>query len=113
MTGERKPRALLAMFPNSDTHSDIVWRMKMRSMRARRDLVNNHWDVILGPCPGCSLWQLDYTDDVVMANSTTSNVLEADGSVTVVADLSGFEAMLEGILEEHLAECSGLQELLA
>lgn len=53
--------------------------------------------VILGPCPGCEIWTLDYS--LVVA-------------ATDYASDENFAEHVEFILQEHLAECSGLRELV-
>ena len=53
-------------------------------------------DVTLGPCPGCELWQLDYTYEVAAQWQTPSLWHEA----------------VEQILAEHLQECPHLQAII-
>lgn len=55
------------------------------------------YDVVLGPCPGCESWQLDYTD----AAAGTFHTGEA------------FYAVIEDLLGDHLEECPHLRQLLA
>lgn len=55
------------------------------------------WDVILGPCPGCELWQVDYADDVTMLYAT---------------DVEWHE-IVESVLTDHLVECVHLQRFVA
>lgn len=58
---------------------------------------------VLGPCPGCDDWQLDYADTVV----------DQYAKVTMTgSDLSEFFALIEAILQEHLAECPHLRDLV-
>lgn len=52
--------------------------------------------VILGPCPGCHSWQLDYTRSLCF----------------------GFEhpewlTLIEGCLQDHHDECAGLRKILS
>ena len=59
-------------------------------------------DVVLGPCPGCWNWQLDYT-------------YEAAGTYfgdKRAVDTSGFHLVVEGVLAEHLDECPELRDLI-
>ena len=48
--------------------------------------------VVLGPCPGCFIWTLEYAYD----DHPTEGLLTA----------------VERCLEEHLEECPGLQEIV-
>jgi len=66
--------------------------MRMAALRMHE---SEHDVVVLGPCPGCESWQLDYSSDVA----------EALG----VVDLHD---VVEHALQEHLAECVHLQLLL-
>jgi hypothetical protein len=52
-------------------------------------------DVILGPCPGCLLWQLDYT--FAVASEWTRAI---------------WHLVVERALEEHFADCAPLRELM-
>lgn len=65
-------------------------------MRARRGDEESPADVVLGPCPGCLLWQVDYTDEAMLSFGTPE----------------AFEAVIEALLQEHLADCEHLQALL-
>jgi hypothetical protein len=70
--------------------------------------------VILGPCPGCDAWQLDYS----YSAAQTYCVLRRDEpdefswSSHLRVDSAPFYAVVEEILQEHLAECPHLQDLL-
>jgi len=64
-------------------------------MAATRLQPGSESDVVLGPCPGCESWQLDYSKDVVSALGVAS-----------------FYEAVEGILQDHLVECPHLQQLL-
>lgn len=52
--------------------------------------------VILGPCPGCDLWTVDY--DI--------------GQVFAVWEPDEFQFVVEGLLRGHAKECSGLREII-
>jgi hypothetical protein len=54
--------------------------------------------VILGPCPGCFAWTLQYDK---------FQILEVFDSV------QDFHDYVEDLLQKHLAECSGLREIVA
>lgn len=49
--------------------------------------------VVLGPCPGCSCWQVEYN------TSLFTSIVELHETV-------------EGTLQDHLDECPGLQEIV-
>ena len=69
----------------------------MRSIRVLHRPVSEFADVVLGPCPGCDDWQLDYTYE---AAATFASPLE-------------FEMAVESILVEHASlQCPRLQDLL-
>jgi hypothetical protein len=51
---------------------------------------------ILGPCPGCEMWTIQYDPDV-MGEWPTHDA---------------FAAVIEDLLGEHLDECRGLQEIV-
>lgn len=53
------------------------------------------YEVVLGPCPGCECWQVDYTQDVAAAMG-----------------LEPFREAVEFLLQEHLDECPHLQLVL-
>lgn len=65
--------------------------MRMAALR----LEQGDYDVVLGPCPGCLNWQLDYTNAVAGA-----------------LGLDRFHEAVEQILQDHLAECPHLRLLL-
>ena len=75
-------------------------------MLPSRRFKNRTYDVVLGPCPGCDNWQLDYTYEVM------DEFLEPTNHQSNSLTLRSFRAALEGILEEHLAECPHLKDLL-
>jgi hypothetical protein len=62
-------------------------------MPARREGATS----ILGPCPGCGSWQLDYTDAVAI------EFFDCPG---------GFHAVVEDALQEHFDACPQLREYL-
>lgn len=58
---------------------------------------------ILGPCPGCDLWTVQFArGDFASVDFIRAVKLERELNDTI-----------EMLLEEHLAECSGLQEIVA
>lgn len=77
---------------------------------------------ILGPCPGCDAWQLDYTQRVATsyANWTverTEIYFPGDNHPTRFEqmpqpDIAPFYAVIERALEEHMAECPHLRDLV-
>ena len=77
-------------------------------------LRESQYDVVLGPCPGCQLWQLDYTYEV--ASSFTSVGFnpgeQLDYSEALTVDSSAFYEAVEDALHEHLNECPHLQRAL-
>lgn len=52
--------------------------------------------VILGPCPGCDLWTLQYDQPMVSASYSPDE----------------FGELVESILTAHLQECFGLREIV-
>lgn len=50
--------------------------------------------VILGPCPGCYSWTIEY--DLAIVHRDGINLPET----------------VEALLQEHLLECSGMQEIV-
>lgn len=54
------------------------------------------YDVVLGPCPGCELWQVDYTQQAAFSYGLGLT----------------FRGVLERVIREHLQECVHLQGLL-
>ena len=77
------------------------------------------WEVVvLGPCPGCESWQLDYTREVASGfyEAVVDDLYEIgfEGPVASVQhwDSSLFREVVEDLLQEHLAECPHLQLLL-
>jgi hypothetical protein len=59
------------------------------------------YEVVIGPCPGCQSWQVDYTHEVAAQFGEPS-----------VESTQPFADVVEDILAEHLAECPHLQLLL-
>ena len=59
--------------------------------------------VVIGPCPGCTLWTLEY-------DRATFDSLGGDDERGGAVELT--EAV-ESALQDHLAECWGLQQLLS
>lgn len=91
----------------------------LRAMEVFRD----DTQVTLGPCPGCELWQVDYTNEVALQWIELRVREEEDlefGSEEPVAlttsietDTSAWHDVIEEVLREHLDECPHLQRLLA
>lgn len=52
--------------------------------------------VLLGPCPGCFSWQLEYSH----------------GEMSQLYTVDEFEVVVEDILHAHMDECSGLKEIV-
>lgn len=63
---------------------------------------------VLGPCPGCDNWQLDYTQRA--ATSYAGWVIGVEQMPRV--DLTPFYAVIEQALQEHMAECPHLRDLV-
>lgn len=68
-------------------------------------------------CPGCELWQLDYTDAVAAtyAEIRLERIEEFGGEVvetTPFVDPSPWYALVEDILQEHYDECVHLRLLV-
>lgn len=57
--------------------------------------IQNGW-TILGPCPGCETWTVEYDYPTMTGFGTREE----------------FVAAVEHVLQEHLAECRGLQEIV-
>lgn len=62
---------------------------------------------VLGPCPGCDNWQVDYTNGALQPY--VRSVLGANG---IEADMTDFYAVIEAVLQEHLDECPHLRDLV-
>lgn len=52
--------------------------------------------LVLGPCPGCQLWTVEYDLGNVWSNWGPEE----------------FEAVVENLLREHADECPGLREII-
>lgn len=65
-------------------------------------------DVVLGPCPGCDSWQVDYTDEVAREFAK----LQPGPDLGLEVDMAEWYLAIEGVLEEHAAECPHLQDLI-
>ena len=72
--------------------------MRMDTLRAYGRMRNPHYDVILGLCPGCYAWQVDYTDLVVWSYCQ--------------GDLTKWHLIIEEVLTEHMYDCEHLQMAL-
>lgn len=75
-------------------------------MRMPAQRLSDEWTgnlVALGPCPGCQLWQLEYTDAVAGQYA----MLTPTG-----LDLSAWYQVIEEALAEHLNECPHLQAII-
>lgn len=82
----------------------------MSMMKAQRRSFDEGNTVVLGPCPGCDEWQLDYTDEVANQYAKVFHPPRPDLGIQV--DMSEWHDLLEFILEEHAAECPHLQDLI-
>lgn len=74
-------------------------------------------DVVLGPCPGCQLWQLDYTYEAagsfLKLNERERLALRQGQHLSdLIVDASAFYDAVEEILSQHLQECPHLQRAL-
>lgn len=78
-------------------------------MGAQRRWNNSQYSVILGPCPGCDNWQVDYADDI--ATSYVEVRVNPEGRIE--PDPTPWFLALEGVLQEHLAECEPLRQIVA
>lgn len=78
----------------------------MTRLPARRFTDRPAYTVVLGPCPGCDDWQLDYTDEVAEEYQRPS---WEDPNTFTIRD---FRAVIEEVLAEHLAECPHLRDLI-
>jgi len=81
-------------------------------MRLAVERTKDH--VVLGPCPGCTLWTLEYDDQTAQSYYMIRVVdieVEPVGSFPEI-DTSPFHEVIEDALREHLEECAGLQSLL-
>lgn len=71
---------------------------------------------VLGPCPGCLSWQVEYTDEVVGQFATTEvlavSAFAGDTEDYVSLDISPFYEVIEDVLAEHLDECVHLRRLI-
>lgn len=86
------------------------------------DVEHEGLTTVLGPCPGCDNWQLEYTDRVrkSYANWTVERTdmyfpgedrpMKFAGAANV--DESAFYAAVEEALQEHMAECPHLRDLV-
>lgn len=100
-----------------ETNGRPFWGDTAAMMMETFRLMEKQYDVVLGPCPGCQLWQLDYTYE---AARTYTEILVDEvfefGSEEPVAfprvDSSGFHEAVEDALAEHLEECPHLQRAL-
>lgn len=89
----------------------------MRQMQTyRAPTADDEWatpkpySVVLGPCPGCDSWQLDYTDD--MAQEFAQLVPAPDEPFGMRIDTKPFHDVIEDALREHMAECPHLRDLV-
>lgn len=78
--------------------------------------------VTIGPCPGCELWQLEYTQKV--ASEFIRLVVREEAiqefwreepvalATNIETDASEWHAVIEDALREHLDECPHLRRLI-
>lgn len=75
-------------------------------------------EVVLGLCPGCELWQVDYTHEVqqqyVTLKRVPNGVVSSNAAAMFSAepDLSEWYELIEDVMAEHLMQCPHLQRLL-
>ena len=62
----------------------------------RMQITKDRVGVVLGPCPGCEMWTVQY--DHTVPSQWQSHAEFAD--------------VIEGLLWDHLAACRGLQEIV-
>lgn len=81
-------------------------------------LLESDYDVVLGPCPGCQLWQIDYTYqvartyvDIEMAETYDFGSEQPIMSSPIV-NTARWHEVIEDALQEHLEECPHLQRAL-
>lgn len=75
----------------------------------------NRQFTVLGPCPGCVNWTLEYAEDVEQQWSAVNLWRPGDDPmipVVALADRSEWHAVVEAILRDHLDECPGLREIM-
>lgn len=88
-------------------------------MPAQRLKPPNHDTVILGPCPGCSVWTLEYDDDTAATyfEACYEEIFEmsSEEPVDTVAyvDRGAWTSVVERALQDHYDECYGLRQLMA
>ena len=82
----------------------------MRQMQALRAPTTKPADGVLGPCPGCDAWQLDYTDEV--AQRFVRLVPDESQPFGHRIDTKPFYDVIEDALREHMAECPHLRDLV-
>ena len=82
----------------------------MREMQALRAPATKPADVVLGPCPGCDSWQVDYTDEV--AQTYVQVVYDPDEPLGRRIDVQPFYDVIEDALREHAEECPHLRDLI-
>lgn len=78
----------------------------MPQLSSRRFSERPEYTVVLGPCPGCDDWQVDYTDEV--RDSYSRPTIENPTTFTV----GDFHQVIEDVLQEHLNECPHLRDLV-
>lgn len=81
------------------------------SMMKSQRREGQHADVVLGPCPGCDAWQVDYTDEV--AHEYMRLYTPPRPELGIQVDPTEWHELLEFILAEHATECPHLQDLIA
>lgn len=102
-------------YGGSDARSDTVRPVRqMQTYRAPTNgedaLTTRPYSVVLGPCPGCDEWQLDYTDDV--AQEFVQMVPAPGEPFGLRIDMQPWHDVIEDALREHMAECPHLRDLV-
>lgn len=70
-------------------------------------------DVVLGLCPGCELWQVDYTNAVRDSYVWWQHQRNfKTGEVRSVPIFDEWHELIEDLMAEHVLECVHLQRLL-
>ena len=89
----------------------------MTSLRPLRFGRESEYNVVMS-CPGCDLWQIDYTDEVAQTYCQIEMVtIEELGSAEPInlgptVDSSPWYALVESLLQDHYDECVHLRRLM-
>lgn len=81
----------------------------MPHLKSRRFFDEPEFNVVLGPCPGCDDWQVDYSNEVAESYTVVLGRAE-DGGLRYTQQ--PFLNVLEFVLREHMHECPHLKDLV-